>query len=79
MIERTFGGLRRNRRLAKDFARLIETFIAMAVVGDDQIIAMHHGGQHVAYVGVQQMMPSFVPTFVLEVTCGSTALGSNAL
>lgn len=39
VIERTFGWLGRNRRLAKDFERLIETSTAMAVVAIIQVLA----------------------------------------
>lgn len=39
VIERTFGWLGRNRRLAKDFERLIESSTAMAVVAIIQLLA----------------------------------------
>ena len=39
VIERTFGWLGRNRRLAKDFERLIETSTAMVVVAIIQLLA----------------------------------------
>jgi len=39
VIERTFGWLGRNRRLAKDFERLIEHSKAMAVVAIIQLLA----------------------------------------
>ena len=39
VIERTFGWLSRNRRLAKDFERLIETSTAMVVVAIIQVLA----------------------------------------
>lgn len=39
VIERTFGWLGRNRRLAKDFERLIETSTAMVVVAIIQVLA----------------------------------------
>jgi putative transposase len=38
VIERTFGWLGRNRRLAKDFERLIETSTAMVVVAIIQLL-----------------------------------------
>ncbi len=38
VIERTFGWLGRNRRLAKDFERLIETSIAMVVIAIIQLL-----------------------------------------
>jgi len=38
VIERTFGWLGRNRRLAKDFERLIETTTAMVVVAIIQLL-----------------------------------------
>jgi putative transposase len=38
VIERTFGWLSRNRRLAKDFERLIETATAMVVVAIIQLL-----------------------------------------
>ena len=38
MIERTFGWLTRNRRLAKDFERLIETSTAMAIAAVIQLL-----------------------------------------
>lgn len=38
VIERTFGWLGRNRRLAKDFERLMETSTAMAVVAIIQLL-----------------------------------------
>jgi transposase len=39
VIERTFGWLGRNRRLAKDYERLIETSTAMVVVAIIQLLA----------------------------------------
>lgn len=39
VIERTFGWLSRNRRLAKDFERLIETSTAMVVIAIIQLLA----------------------------------------
>jgi len=39
VIERTFGWLGRNRRLAKDFERLIETSTAMVVIAIIQVLA----------------------------------------
>jgi putative transposase len=38
VIERTFSWLGRNRRLAKDFERLIETSTAMVVVAIIQLL-----------------------------------------
>ena len=38
MIERTFAWLGRNRRLAKDFERLIDTSTAMAVLSIIQLL-----------------------------------------
>ena len=38
MIERTFAWLGRNRRLAKDFERLIETSTAMAMIASIQLL-----------------------------------------
>ena len=38
MIERTFAWLGRNRRLAKDFERLIDTSTAMAVIAIIQLL-----------------------------------------
>ena len=38
MIERTFAWLGRNRRLAKDFERLVDTSTAMAVLGIIQLL-----------------------------------------
>jgi len=38
VIERTFGWLGRNRRLAKDFEQLIETSTAMVVVAIIQLL-----------------------------------------
>ena len=38
VIERTFAWLGRNRRLAKDFERLIETSTAMAILAIIQIL-----------------------------------------
>jgi len=39
VIERTFGWLSRNRRLAKDFERLIATSTAMVVIAIIQLLA----------------------------------------